>query len=121
MVIQAFVFTTFQEQLRLVATATNPVSASKPWSRFAGVKSNEQGAARCVSVKTWSAIVTIPVRSTVTGLDASTYPTVVPPLPLMADVIAIQSFVLTMVQAQSPGVFRVTELVAAANPCILVA
>lgn len=116
---------TVSQAVLLVAVHVQPVEvvtvalvelAADPGLNEAGETVNEQGAAACVTVTVWPAIVRVPVRGDVAVLAAIEKATLPLPVPLAPDVMVSQASLLDDVQLQPDAVVTLALLELAAAP-----
>jgi hypothetical protein len=107
-VIQAAELVAVQPHPVAAVTVTEEVSPAAAGEIAIGEIAKLQGAAACVTVTVWPAIVTVPARAVVAVFAATATATVPLPLPL-AGLTVIQAAELAAVQAHPPGAVTVTD------------
>jgi hypothetical protein len=97
-----------------VVTADDPVDAPAPTDTLDGEIEYVHGAADCVTVNVWPAIVSVPVRDEALGFDAILNVAEPSPLPDVAPTSVSHDALLAAVQAQPAGAATVAKPLPAA-------
>jgi len=117
-VIQVALLADVQPHPASVVTVDDPVDAPAPTDRLDGEIEYVHGAADCVTVNVWPAIVSVPVRNDALGFAAMLNVAEPSPLPDVAPTSVSHEVLLLAVHAHPIGASMVAEPLPAAAPMV---